>query len=672
MKCPNCGKENREQAKFCNYCGKPITKEKPAEYTSQEAKLKQDEKAEQQKEPPEPVKELVAKEKEEEPLSPSEEESAEEAKAEEAEAQITAEESEEQEKEVEVVPQPSAEGFMPLVKDIVLNDSLQIVDLLKSEAEINTYHAVFLKCRQCDAKNDSAEPYCNDCGGNLSLLVKEGLVANTPFDNERKLIPLGMIHPCVAQVYKYFEEEVPQSGKRAYLAMEEVSGVPLSESPLLSEEEAILLRTLQLSEAVEKLHDNGVYGAGLEPERILIDAQGIPKIVDFQACSLRSPTPSAYGTLGAEMEDEKKAEFQQQDLNALGRTLAVCAGVEVGDNGSTRAAMPLSDEFKEVLQNALTGKYKKAEELVSALREADEEIQTAKERKGRLSLTVGKASDVGKVRDSNEDSLRAIDSESIHKSIRFPLGIYVVADGMGGHSRGEVASKMAIHLISKQLSEGILFTSPSEDVQLPKADSVLSALRKSVQVANSAIYEANAAPPYPPPSMGGARRGENMGTTITTAVVIADTAYIANVGDSRTYLFSDKGLKKITEDHSLISRLIAIGMAKPEELYTHPRKSEIYRSLGGDPDIEVDTFVQRLKPGDCLMLCSDGLWEMVRDEQLAEILRAESHPQTACAKLIQAANENGGEDNIAVIIVKLEEASATSPKTNEHINQGTL
>jgi len=156
-----------------------------------------------------------------------------------------------------------------------------------------------------------------------------------------------------------------------------------------------------------------------------------------------------------------------------------------------------------------------------------------------------------------------------------------------------------------------------------------------------------------------------MGTTITAAVIIADTAYIANVGDSRTYLFSDKGLKKLTEDHSLIARLIAIGIAKPEEIYTHPRKSEIYRSLGNDPDIEVDTFVQRLKPGDCLMLCSDGLWEMVRDEQLAEILRTESHPQAACEKLIQAANENGGEDNIAVIIVKLEEASSQSGKKTD-------
>jgi serine/threonine protein phosphatase PrpC len=161
--------------------------------------------------------------------------------------------------------------------------------------------------------------------------------------------------------------------------------------------------------------------------------------------------------------------------------------------------------------------------------------------------------------------------------------------------------------------------------------------------------------------------GENMGTTITATVVIADTAYIANVGDSRTYLFSDKGLKKLTEDHSLIARLIAIGIAKPEEIYTHPRKSEIYRSLGNDQDIEVDTFVQRLKPGDCLMLCSDGLWEMVRDEQLAEILRAESHPQAACDKLIQVANENGGEDNIAVIIVKLEEATkeASSQSGNQ-------
>jgi serine/threonine protein phosphatase PrpC/uncharacterized OB-fold protein len=686
MKCPNCGKENREGAKFCNYCGKPLKKEEIVD-ASQKEKLIQDEEAEQQKETPEPVKEIIVEEKEEEPLSPPEEKSDEEIKAEEAEAQVTVEETteevDEQEKadlsEDEVVPPPSAEEFTPLAKDTVLNDSLKIVDLLNSEAEINIYRAVFLKCRQCDVENKPAEPYCNDCGASLSLLVKEGLVANNPFDSERQLVPLSVIHPCVAQVYSYFEQE-----ERAYLAVEEVIGNSVAESQPLAEEEPILLRAMQLSEAVANLHANGVYGAGLEPERILINAQGIPKIVDFQACSLRSPTappygslrsptPSAYGTLGAEMDDEKKAALQQQDLNALGGTLAACAGIKVEGSGFTKPILPISDELKEVLQNTSTGKYQKAEELVSVLREADKEIQDAKERKGRLSLTVGKASDVGKVRDSNEDSLIAISSESIHKSVRFPLGIYVVADGMGGHSRGEVASKMAIDIISKQLSEEILFTSPSEvrspegfrdsdsfgDVQPPKADTVLSALRASVQVANSAIYKANSTSP--------STMGENMGTTITATVVIADTAYIANVGDSRTYLFSDKGLKKLTEDHSLIARLIAIGVAKPEEIYTHPRKSEIYRSLGNDQDIEVDTFVQRLKPGDCLMLCSDGLWEMVRDEQLAEILRAESHPQAACDKLIQVANENGGEDNIAVIIVKLEEATkeASSQSGNQ-------
>jgi serine/threonine protein phosphatase PrpC len=178
--------------------------------------------------------------------------------------------------------------------------------------------------------------------------------------------------------------------------------------------------------------------------------------------------------------------------------------------------------------------------------------------------------------------------------------------------------------------------------QLHQAVTASEVLEQAILKANTALFEARQAV------------GSDRGTTITAALVIGDSATVANVGDSRTYLLRGGRLQPITKDHSLVASLVAAGMVAPEEVRSHPQRNQIYRTLGDKPIVEVDIYPQTLIAGDVLLLCSDGLWEMVPDETTQAILLKAPSPQAACDELIRAANAAGGEDNVSVIVVRLE------------------
>ncbi len=262
-----------------------------------------------------------------------------------------------------------------------------------------------------------------------------------------------------------------------------------------------------------------------------------------------------------------------------------------------------------------------------------------------ISLEVGQSSDAGMMRELDEDAVFSLTLTSIVESHHKPtIGLYIVADGMGGYEGGEVASKLAIRVASEQLLRGVIFPVVTGEIATVLDDAVLERIQGAIQDANKSIFELRR------------KRQSDMGTTITLALIVEDTAYIANVGDSRTYFWGAEGLQQITVDHSLINSLISAGQAEPYEIYTHPQRNIIYRCLGDNPTVEVDTFTQKLTPGSSLLLCCDGLWEMTRDEGIESVLVQNNLTiQQKCDDLVRAANRLGGEDNISVILVGIED-----------------
>jgi serine/threonine protein phosphatase PrpC len=261
-----------------------------------------------------------------------------------------------------------------------------------------------------------------------------------------------------------------------------------------------------------------------------------------------------------------------------------------------------------------------------------------------LGFVVGTRSDPGIKRKykPNEDSLFA--AQGILPSQPQLFGLFVVADGMGGHANGEDASQLAIQTIANSLLPRLTQSSALKDEQY------IQLLVEGIQQANLAVHQNNV------------QQHGDMGTTVTATLLVDTVAYVANVGDSRTYLYRpSEGLKKVTVDHSVVASLVEAGIIKPDDIYTHPKRNQIYRSLGEKASVEVDAFTVQLQAGDKLLLCSDGLWDMVRDPQIEAVIKnTDPNPSVTGEALIQSALDGGGEDNVSVIVVQVTEGLQSS------------
>ncbi|MCI8597135.1 MAG: Stp1/IreP family PP2C-type Ser/Thr phosphatase [Lachnospiraceae bacterium] len=231
--------------------------------------------------------------------------------------------------------------------------------------------------------------------------------------------------------------------------------------------------------------------------------------------------------------------------------------------------------------------------------------------------------DVGRCRDINQDYIFVSE-----KPVGNLPNLFLVADGMGGHKAGDLASEYTVSMIR-------------EAVEKSMRNIPLQILKGAFQYANQKLIE----------KAGESSAYTGMGTTLVAATVVGEMVYVVNVGDSRLYKVG-RNIEQITQDHSLVEEMVRLGEISREQAMNHPEKNIITRAIGVEKEVEPDYFTISLEQGECLLLCSDGLSNMIEDSQIKEILDRRADLRSATKELVYTANQNGGRDNIAVVLVE--------------------
>jgi len=258
------------------------------------------------------------------------------------------------------------------------------------------------------------------------------------------------------------------------------------------------------------------------------------------------------------------------------------------------------------------------------------------EKGGGIHLAVGALTDKG-AKSLNQDSLFVISGALSQEEDLLPLGLFIVADGMGGAEVGMQASALTVRLVASRVLERIYHPFLLGAEQTADRQPIHQVLREAVVAANARVQQV----------CPGGR------TTCTCVLILGMNAFVAHVGDSRAYLLDRHTIQTLTTDHSLVSRLIELGQITAEEAKTHPHRNELYRAVGRGDSLDVDTGLQSLSVGGSLLLCSDGLWGALSQEVITSIALGAPTPQIACHRLVTRAIETGSQDNITVVLVQI-------------------
>jgi len=529
------------------------------------------------------------------------------------------------------------------------------------------YCAIDLTCTACGALQSRvpSDGLCQQCQTFLQpVLIHErhprpnGYLSDTDIERLVKLSvdhPNIMPHRAIIQYQESVYTVVKYPGRWSPLADNEYKWGP----------EEALAGIDQIGQALVYLHDRGfahVEVGGASIDSIIVVGDNNLKLTDLSACTRLQP-------------DEAQALRAQ--VNSGVAFLAWLLFFLVTNKELSRTSIDLvPPELRPLVERAMQEQYHSVQDMLN-----DFSLLPPPSTSDRsLKPSHGQATHPGRQRAHNEDAVVTFTFDKEQDGHSVPVGFYLVADGMGGHDAGDLASRTvnqtvtdwiikvkvlpdlqkATHQLSPEDADVERASVPdrprstlaaSADIAIPMAHHTSGDVNVDMpgELLTHAIRQANKAL-----LTHGQTTGSDLGSTVTAALIIGDIATIANVGDSRTYLLRDKQLRQITRDHSLVARLVEAGAIEAQEMRTHPQRNQIYRCLGHRPDIKVDIFSQQMQAGDAMVLCSDGLWEMVLDAQIQRIVEGALSPQKACDALVEAANREGGEDNIAVIVVRME------------------
>lgn len=521
--------------------------------------------------------------------------------------------------------------FAPLPEGVMLtgvSGEYRVQVLRKDEADLHQYQAVSVHpsrvCPHCAyLHNPATESRCLYCRGELGG-VPESHLPVTVLESRRedvygvlsRLAKLNIHSPNLRLPLDAFSRRVGGL-ERHFLVLPPPPTASLSSRKPPQEAPDVLVWGISLAGALEKLHAQQVaFGA------------------------------FTSGRLGLEAKQASLAEFSKaifpgrdrlyrHDLIHLAGFLFFMLTGEQRYQERADLPGPVAELFARALGNGAG--FETAAEMRRALEGALANLR----RPASVDYLVGRRTDVGMVRQLNEDSLLALHMVRNNKGVNYPLGIFAVADGMGGHTAGEIASGLALQAVAQSALEYLLSPEANTNEEAAHAEWVAEA----VTAANTAVHEQVE------------KSKSDMGTTLVLSLLVGDQLFLANVGDSRAYLVNQEGIRQVTEDHSLVERLVASGQISRMDARSHPQRNVIYRTIGDRSDVEPDMFRLQVKAGDRLLLCSDGLSGMVEDEQILRIMGGSKTPQVACDALIVAANQGGGTDNITAVIVQIEAIS---------------
>ncbi len=457
--------------------------------------------------------------------------------------------------------------------------------------------------------------FCTDCGHSLVKGGKDLVLIETQYsipDVIMRLASKGLSHGSVRAPLAAFVENIGDEVRNC-LVTSKVQRMPPDRTGTFSIVQSLEMGA-SLARGLEYLHDNGFHFNGrighesigkIGERAVWADFSGGGHHPDGYVTDRLPDTRSLALLVYFWLTGENQFSPDLTMTASLLRPFDLCITTDTVKTGA-EFAMLLQDALDDV-DNSFYGKIESYQK-----------------------------SDVGKVRHLNEDSLMTCKYDRTRQSKNQILGVFVVADGMGGHDSGEVASGLIVDAF---------FRSSYQDL-IPaflegKQGDIKNWLRKTVETANRQVYDFRRS------------SGTDMGSTLVAAVIFGNRVEITHIGDSRAYLIHNHEISQLTTDHSLVERMIAANQISREDARRHPQRNVIYRTVGDKNNIEVDLIKQRLEDQDLVLLCSDGLSGMVEDEMIKQIIESAYSLKDACENLVRTANAAGGTDNISVILVRM-------------------